>query len=383
MKAVVVEIRDEFASVLSDDGCILKTKNQKYEIGQVIQLTKPGMNIMKKLTMISASAAAVLVLGIGSWAYASPYSYVSLDVNPSIEYIVNRFDRVLKINAVNDDGEEILNTIGLKEMKNKNIRAALSETVEQIQEAGYFKNQEEGGIMIATSAPDQDKAEELAVELQNAIEEKIVQSNEAVTVETISVSKTRVNEARELGVTPGKLNLVEKLQESASGEEISIEEWLNKPVKDIMKATQSYSNQKDSKKVENEDTDAGSDTNSGKKNNSDKHQDKDKSDQGYDNRKNKSDKNGKDKSDQNSGNGKDKSDQGSGNGKDKSDKNSGSGKDKSIQGSDNDKDKADKNSGNGKHKADKNSDNGKDKSDKNSGNGKDKSDRGSGNGTRK
>ena len=48
----------------------------------------------------------------------------------------------------------------------------------------------------------------------------------------------RVEVARELGVTPGKLNLVEKLISSSDGSEsINLEEWLDKPVKDIMKAT--------------------------------------------------------------------------------------------------------------------------------------------------
>lgn len=47
-----------------------------------------------------------------------------------------------------------------------------------------------------------------------------------------------VAEARELGVTPGKLNLVEKLQASATDiEDINVEEWLTKSVKEIMKET--------------------------------------------------------------------------------------------------------------------------------------------------
>ena len=41
-----------------------------------------------------------------------------------------------------------------------------------------------------------------------------------------------------MGVTPGKLNLVEKLQASATDpDDIDIEEWLAKSVKEIMKET--------------------------------------------------------------------------------------------------------------------------------------------------
>jgi hypothetical protein len=253
MKAVIVEIKDEFASVLSDDGCVLKIKNNGYEIGQVIQMKSPKTNITKKLMTFTASAAAVLLLSIGSWAYASPYSYVSLDVNPSIEYIVNRFDRVLRVKSVNDDGEEILKEIKLDNLKNHTIQNALAATVEQISEAGYFNGTEEGGIVIATSAKDLNKAEQLAESLQFAVQDEIEQNGDTVQLEVISVIPDRVKEAQALGVTPGKLNLVEKLQQNAvDPDSIILEEWLNKPVKEIMKATKDYKKASDAAELETE-----------------------------------------------------------------------------------------------------------------------------------
>lgn len=256
MKAVIVEIKDEFASVLSDDGCVLKIKNNGYEIGQVIQMKSPKVNMTKKIMAFTASAAAVLLLSVGSWAYASPYSYVSLDVNPSIEYIANRFDRVLRVKSVNDDGEEILKEIKLDNLKHHSIQNALAATVEQISEAGYFSQTDEGGIVIATSAKDQGKAEELAQSLQLTVQGEIDQNGDNVQLEVISVIPDRVKEAQELGVTPGKLNLVEKLQQNAvDPDSIILEEWLNKPVKEIMKATKDYRKASDTAEPE-ADTDA-------------------------------------------------------------------------------------------------------------------------------
>ena len=252
MKAVIVDMKNGFVSVFTDDGCVVKMKNNNYEIGQVIQIASPDSRVVKKITVFVASAAAVFVLGIGTWAYASPYYYVSLDVNPSIEYTVNRFDRVLSIKAVNDDGDEILEEVKLENLKNKTIRDALTNTVEQITEAGYFEGSE-GGIVITTSAKNKVKAEDLAQDLEQAVEEAITESGNIVEVESSSVGIERVKEARELGVTPGKLNLAEKLKESASDpDSINIEEWLDKPVKDIMKATKEN---KESSKALKEDND--------------------------------------------------------------------------------------------------------------------------------
>lgn len=249
MKAVVVEIKDGFVAVLSEDGNITKTANKSYQIGQVIEMKEKKIYNSKKFVACAAAVAVIFVTGsIGAWAYATPYTYVSLDVNPSIEFSVNRFDNVINVTAVNDDGEDILQEINAENLDNQSIEKAIERTVDQIAKNGYFEvitgtNTDQtvvsgGGIVISTSSEDEEKADELAGELQEAVEEQVAENGEDVVVEAISVGLERVQKARELGVTPGKLNLVEKLQVSATNpESIVLEEWLNKSVKEIMKAT--------------------------------------------------------------------------------------------------------------------------------------------------
>lgn len=242
MKAVVVELKSDLAAVLSDDGCVTTVKNNNYEIGQIIQINSLSLRFYKKVRVFAACAAAVLVLfGTGVWAYASPYTYVSMDVNPSIKFTINRFDRVLKVEAANHDGEKILNKISIYDLKNKTIESALSTSVDEIADAGYFDGTSKGGIVIATSSKNTGKAKELAKELQQTIKEETAKNGDDVEVEAFSVNAERRKEAEKLGVTPGKLSLVRKLQKAASDTEtIDTEEWLNKPVKDIMKATKDY-----------------------------------------------------------------------------------------------------------------------------------------------
>lgn len=295
--------------------------------------------ISKKL-VVSATAAAFLSLaGAGVWAYAAPYSYVSLDVNPSIEYTLNRFDRVIDVEAVNDDGQAILENAG--EFKNLTIEDAITKTVDELVEEGYLpattsvtdvtetvsgsavgtdgsaEAQQDststetgttveatnetgtttetttgtaidtttttgsavdtttttgsavdtttttgtdlpsgttdttttdttanadgsndivvGGIVITVSNKDIELTDELIDKIRDAVEDVISQE---VEVEVMGVGYTRVQEARKLGVTPGKLNLVEKLKASSTDpDSIVISEWVNKPVKEIMQAT--------------------------------------------------------------------------------------------------------------------------------------------------
>lgn len=235
MKACIVQIRGSHAAALVDNGRVIKIRNRNYSVGQVVALKQKLLNIPAKALGLTAAAAAVIMFfGIGAWAYFTPYTYVSLDVNPSIEYSVNRFDRVLSAKAVNNDGTEILNGLSLN---NQTIEQAVEETVDKIESKGYFQPDDPGDIVISTSSDDTQAATQLADELKTTAEDAVKSSGSEVEVEAISVGRSRVLEAQKLGTTPGKLNLVQKLQASAQDSStIDVQEWLKKPVKEIMKA---------------------------------------------------------------------------------------------------------------------------------------------------
>ena len=60
---------------------------------------------------VAAAAAACLLLaaaGIGGhWLYFTPTAAISIDVNPSLELEVNRFDRVIGVEGYNEDGRAL------------------------------------------------------------------------------------------------------------------------------------------------------------------------------------------------------------------------------------------------------------------------------------
>lgn len=64
-----------------------------------------------------ALVCLLLLLGTGGYGlYGKPVSYVSIDVNPSIELGINRLGRVVSANAYNDDGQQILEQVRLKNL---------------------------------------------------------------------------------------------------------------------------------------------------------------------------------------------------------------------------------------------------------------------------
>ena len=192
MKAVVVEIKNQYVAVLTDDGTIIKVKNKNYALGQVIQLNNesPLISINKKIATFVASVAAIAVLGTGTWAYASPYSYINLDINPSIEFTLNRFNRVLKVEATNEDGNYIIEEINMAKLKNEKIEDALSTTVDQISKSGYFNDQVEVGLVITASAKNKNTAEKLAKDLYETVDKELKDKGEEVEIQAYSFKLT-------------------------------------------------------------------------------------------------------------------------------------------------------------------------------------------------
>lgn len=196
-----------------------------------------SQNKKVKKTTVIITLSLLVIAGLIAMSYYIPSKYVSVDINPSIEYSVNMYDRVINAKGVNEDGIRLLEEINVKELTNKDIDEVLSMTIDEAVIEGYLL-EEGSGVMISTAARNANNASELAVRLQKSVLQDVARNNSKAEVVGEAVGLERVEEARELGVTPGKLNLVEKLINSSSDpESINKEEWLNKSVKEIMAKT--------------------------------------------------------------------------------------------------------------------------------------------------
>ena len=128
IKVVVLDVTGNEATVMTDDGDIMGIRNRGYDIGQEINIKKTAGTLATKVYRFMpavAAAAAVILLVAGIRVYATPYGTVSLDVNPSIEYTINRFDRVLNVSGVNEDGNNILAQMDPDALINKDIEDAV------------------------------------------------------------------------------------------------------------------------------------------------------------------------------------------------------------------------------------------------------------------
>lgn len=74
------------------------------------------------------AASLIFTFALGYWAYFIPVSAISIDVNPSIEIEINRLDRVIEVYAFNEDGQQIIDDIKVKNMNYIDAVAALTDS---------------------------------------------------------------------------------------------------------------------------------------------------------------------------------------------------------------------------------------------------------------
>lgn len=106
------KIHDAFDSVKADAR--LKESTKEFLLASHAQKSHPLHRQFFPKTAAVVCMLLVFVSGIAGYRFIqTPVSYVSIDVNPSIELTLNRFDRVLSVAAYNEEGEEILKNLSL------------------------------------------------------------------------------------------------------------------------------------------------------------------------------------------------------------------------------------------------------------------------------
>ncbi len=101
-----------------------------------MQQTKQSSIFQRKpytaLRYVMAVICVFLLAGTGGYAvYSRPVSYISIDVNPSIELAVNRFDRVVSAIGYNEDGQDILEHVSLKNI-------SYQQAIERLLQDAYY-----------------------------------------------------------------------------------------------------------------------------------------------------------------------------------------------------------------------------------------------------
>lgn len=169
-----------------------------------------------------AAACVLLFFTAGIFGYSwvqAPVSYVSIDVNPSVELALNRFDKVVSAAAYNEEGEEILQDLSLR---GKAYTEAIDAIIESEAMGQYLTEEAE---LVFTVAADNSREAELKAGVESC------SSHISHSSEHVSADIGTVSEAHQHGISLGKYNAYLQLQQYDS--EVTVEECKHMSINEI------------------------------------------------------------------------------------------------------------------------------------------------------
>lgn len=142
-------VRDAFKAIHVPDTVLNRTlqaieakRTEEKNLGAPVfsqdRKSKRGFRLLGVKIAIAACFLAAAI-GVGGFLFAAltPTAYVGIDVNPSIELGINRFDRVVEVTAYNDDGQAVLDQAQVKGMS---YTDALDAIADAMTDQGYLQD---------------------------------------------------------------------------------------------------------------------------------------------------------------------------------------------------------------------------------------------------
>lgn len=93
----------------------LKTSARKYLYEKVYFKEKRRRSLLRNFAAATCCSLVVLAAA-GAWLFFTPTAYISVDVNPSMELGINRFDRIISVTGYNEDGRALAQELHIKYM---------------------------------------------------------------------------------------------------------------------------------------------------------------------------------------------------------------------------------------------------------------------------
>ena len=178
---------------------------------------KKNFNIFSRSFMgVAAAACILLVVGIIGVPYYGnnfvPDSHVDIDVNPGVEIVTNKKNKVLNVQSTNKDGADVIDNMDLK---NTELKVAVNALIGSMVQKGYIVNNNTG-ILVTVRNDNPEKAnkvkEEILYDINFALYTNDVQAN--VMNQTFKNNADADKFARENNISIGKavfvLNLAAK-----------------------------------------------------------------------------------------------------------------------------------------------------------------------------
>ena len=234
---IVYDIQKNRAVVLtSESEFIIIKRRQGMNIGQQVRFeNRDVFNPNRKLFLNAiaiVSAAAVFIMTFLYFQFVtlrnsgSIYGYISVDINPSVEFEIKENYRILEMRPLNEEGKQLTRELDIKDKK---VEDAVSELIRKSIEMGFIDSVDERIVLISGAlsgekskeSSSNEKEETRLYRLLNNIKNKI--DNNSIEGHIIVVGSEERKHALERNISMGKYGLylkAEKLEADITFEDI-------------------------------------------------------------------------------------------------------------------------------------------------------------------
>ena len=178
---------------------------------------KKKFNIFGKgFVGVAAAACVLFAVGVVGVPYYGnnyvPDSHVDIDVNPGVEIVTNKKNKVLEVQSTNQDGADVIDGMDLK---NTELKVAVNALIGSMVQKGYIQN-DNTGILVTVRNDNEDKANKVKAEVLNDINTALSTNSVQATVinQTVKTTVDAKKFAAENNISIGKavfvLNLAAK-----------------------------------------------------------------------------------------------------------------------------------------------------------------------------
>ncbi|EPY2306847.1 anti-sigma factor domain-containing protein [Clostridium sporogenes] len=143
-KGIVMEIHKNKIGILTSSGEFIYVANSTVSpnLGEIyeseeIKLKSSAYKNIKKFSLMASSLLIIFICSIFIKTYNASVSSVTIKINPSIRLQANRWNKVINVTPLNEDGTNLLKNLNLK---NKGLEKGIDLILEEAKKENYINN---------------------------------------------------------------------------------------------------------------------------------------------------------------------------------------------------------------------------------------------------
>lgn len=233
-KALVMEINDQNVILLTRDGQFISRQISGLcpQIGDEISIEEEKRKgVLFSVGIFLAAAALMAVFFAGKlWnQFIMPSlttgiaTYVTVDINPSVELGLNKEKMVVSVMPLNRDGRLLLEGMNLKgmnlkgmDLKGRTSEDAVNMIVNAAADQGYLAPEKENQVIINISekTPNESQDSEISKAIPEQAAQTLAERNLNVKIDVIKTDFDLREKATELGISAGKYAILVEAKEA-------------------------------------------------------------------------------------------------------------------------------------------------------------------------